>query len=94
MSNAQINQGIKIALGESGHRIIERTADYSGRDKHSHLFKHACNENHEHINLDSIKVIDSGYHHKKFKRKISEAFYIKQYKPTLNTQEQSISQYH
>ena len=77
-------------LGETGRRIIERTADHSGKDKHSHLFKHACNENHKHIDLDNIKVIDSGYHNNRFKRKISEALYIKQYKPTLNTQEQSI----
>ena len=77
-------------LGETGHRIIERTADHSDKDKHSHLFKHACNENHKHIDLDNIKVIDSGYHNNRFKRKISEALYIKQYKPTLNTQEQSI----
>ena len=77
-------------LGETDHRIIERTADHSDKDKHSHLFKHACNENHKHIDLDNIKVIDSGYHNNRFKRKISEALYIKQYKPTLNTQEQAI----
>ena len=77
-------------LSETGRRIIERTADHSGKDKHSHLFKHVCNENHKHIHLDIIKVIDSGYHKNRFRRKISEALYIKQYKPTLNTQEQSI----
>ena len=77
-------------LGETGCRIIERTADHSGKDKNSHLFKHACNENHKHIDLDNIKVIDSGYHNNRFKRKIFEALYIKQYKPMLNTQEQSI----
>ena len=42
-------------LGETGRRIIERTADHSGKDKHSHLFKHACNENHKHIDLGDIK---------------------------------------
>ena len=77
-------------LGETGHRIIERTADHCDKDKHSHLLKHACNENHKHIDLDNRKVIYSGYHNNRFKRKISEALYIKQYKPTLNTQEQSI----
>ena len=77
-------------LGETGRRIIERTADHSGKDKHSHLFKHACNEKHKHVDLDNIKVIDSGYHNKRFKIKIFEALYIKQYKPILNTQEQSI----
>ena len=42
------------------------------------------------IETDNRKVIDSGYHSNRFKRKISEALYIKQYKPMLNTQEQSI----
>ena len=49
-----------------------------------------CNENHKHVNLVNIKVTDSGYHNNRFKRKMSEALYIKQHKPTLNTQEQSI----
>ena len=63
---------------------------HNGKDKHSHLFKRVCNEKHKHVDLDNIKVIDSGYHNKIFKRKISQALYIKQYKPTLSTQEQSI----
>ena len=41
-------------LDETGHRIIERAADHSDKDKHSHLFKHACNENHKHVDLDCM----------------------------------------
>ena len=77
-------------LGETSRRIIERVADHSGKGKHSHLFKHTCNENHKHVDLDNIEAIDSGYHNNRLKRKISETLYIKQYKPTLNTREQSI----
>ena len=77
-------------LGETGGRIIGSTADHSDKEKHSHWFKHACNENHKHVDLDNLKVIDSGHHNNRFKRKISEALYIKPYKPTLNTQLQSI----
>ena len=47
-------------LGETGRRIIERTADHSGKDKHSDLFKHACSKSHKHNDIDNIKVIDSG----------------------------------
>ena len=72
-------------LGETGRRIIERAADHSSKDKHSHLFKHACYENHKNVDLDNIKVIDSGYHNNRFKRKISETLYIKQYKPTKHS---------
>lgn len=48
--------------------------------------KHACNENHKYVDLDNIETIDSGYYNNRFKRKISEALYIKQYKLSLNTQ--------
>ena len=61
---------------KTGRRIIERTADHNGRDKHSHLFKHACNEHHKHIDLDNKKIIESGYHNNGFKRKISEALFL------------------
>ena len=77
-------------LDETGCRIIETAADHSEKDKHSHLFKHACNKNRKHLDLDNIKVIDSGYQNNKFKRKISEALFTKQFKTMLNTQEQSI----
>ena len=77
-------------LGEPGRRIIETTADHSGKDKHSHLFKRACNESHKQVDLDNIKVIDSGYHNNRFETNISETIYIKEYKPMLNTQEKSM----
>ena len=37
-----------------------------------------------------MKIIDSSFHGNKFKQKISEALYIKQYQPSLNSQEQSV----
>ena len=40
----------------------------------------------KHIDFDNIGISDSGYYNNRFKRKVSEALYIKQYKPTLNTQ--------
>ena len=43
-------------LGETGRRIIERTADHSGKDKRSHLYKHVCNENHNHIELAGVDI--------------------------------------
>ena len=75
-------------LRETGKRIIERSADHCGKDKQSHLLRHALNNNHKIVDLKDFKIIDSSYHNNRFKRKISEALYIKQYKPSLNTQEQ------
>ena len=77
-------------LRETGKRIIERSADHCGKDKQSHLLRHALNNNHKIVDLKDFKIIDSSYHNNRFKRKISEALYIKEYKPSLNTQEQSV----
>ena len=70
-------------------RIIERSADHCDKDKQSHLLRHLLNNNHKTVDLKDFKIIDSSYHNNRFKRKISEALYIKQYKPSQNTQEQS-----
>ena len=47
-------------------------------------------QNHWHIDLGNMKIIDSSFHKNKLKWKISEALYIKQYWPSLNSQEQSL----
>ena len=81
-------------LGETGRKIIERSADHCGKDKQSHLLSHALNNNDKTEDLKDFKIIDSSYHNNRFKRKISEALYIKQYKSSLNTQEQSVQLKH
>ena len=55
----------------------------------SHLLKHALTQNHQHNDLGNMKIIDSSFHNNKLKQKISEA-YIKQYRPSLNSEEQSV----
>ena len=42
-------------LGETGERIIERSADNCGKDKQSHLLIHALNT----VDLKDFKMIDS-----------------------------------
>ena len=61
-----------------------------GKDKESRLLKHALISNHSVIDLKDLKIIDKNYHRNKYKRKISEALYIKQYRPLLNSQEYSV----
>ena len=72
-------------LGETGRRVIERVDDHAGKDKQSHLLKHALLRNHRRFDLSNTKINDSSFHGNKFKRKISEAPYIKQYRPSLNS---------
>ena len=72
-------------LGETGHKIIEEIAHDAGKDNQSHLLKHALTRNHQHVDTGNMKIIDSSFHNNKLKQKISEAFYIKQYRPSLNS---------
>ena len=63
-------------FGETGRRI-KRAADHCGKGKQSHLLKHAVISNHPVVDLKDLKVIENNYLGNKYKRKISEAFYIK-----------------
>ena len=74
----------KDYLSETGRRLMERAADHCGKDKQSHLLKRALISNHPVVDFKDLKIIDKNYHGNKYKRKISEALYIKQYRPLLS----------
>ena len=46
--------------------------------------------NHALVTLDDFTILNSGYKHNKFKRKISEALFIKSNRPNLNKQDTSV----
>ena len=76
-------------VGETDRRIEERIVDHNKHDKNSHLLKHSREKNHQHVWENNFKVLDNNYR-SNFKRKISEAVFIKQLKPSLNVKEKSI----
>ena len=41
-------------IGEVIRRIEERVIDQNGRDKSSHLYKHAIERDHQHVNLSNL----------------------------------------
>ena len=63
--------------------------DKSQCDKNSHLLKHSREKNHQHVWENDFKVLGNTYC-SNFKRKITEALFIKQLKPSLNVKEKSI----
>ena len=69
---------------ETGRRLMERVNEHSGKDINSHMFKHSMAANHSTVTLDDFTVLRSGYHNRKFKKKVSESLFIKQNRPTLN----------
>ena len=70
-------------IGETDRRIEDRIIDQNKRDKNSHLLKHFREKNHQHVRENDLIVLGNNYH-SNFKSKISEAFIMKQLKPSLN----------
>ena len=73
-------------VGESARRIREKIKDHNGRDHTSHSIEKL----HKNVNTIDFKIIDKNFHNNKRKRKIAETLWIKDLRPTLNTQEKSI----
>ena len=70
--------------------MIERVHKHNGKDVNSHVFKHSIETNHQTVTIDDFRVLKTGYRQKQFRRKLSEALFIKQNKPALNKQETSV----
>ena len=64
-------------IGKSRRRLEERTVEHAGRDNNSHVVKHTQWHDHGEITLDNIKILNRNYKNY-YKRKISEALFIKQ----------------
>ena len=76
--------------GESARRIIERVKDHGGRDTKSHVLKDSSEKEHVEVTQEDFKIIGSHFKNNRFKRKIAEALLIKQERPSLNVQDQSV----
>ena len=76
-------------VGESDRRIEEKIIDHNKRDKNSPLLKHSRDAGHNHVWYKDFKMLGNNYR-STFKRKISEALFIKQLKLSLNVKEKSI----
>ena len=75
-------------IGETGRRLEERAKEQSGSDFISHVVKHWLETGHPSIN--NFKILSKNSTNN-FKRQISEALYINQYKAPLNVQDKSVS---
>ena len=75
-------------IGETKRRISERIIDHNRRDKFSHVLHHSRDKKHSHVWTKDFKILGSNYS-STAKRKISESLFIREYSPTMNTQETS-----
>ena len=75
-------------IGDTGRRFEKRIHEHLATDKKSHVYKHVAQTGHL-IDQGNFEIISSGHDNYK-KRRISEALYIHQRKPTLNKQSESV----
>ena len=78
-------------VGETGRRLQDRVDEHSGKDSKSNILRHSYQENHKNVSRNNFQILGNGYKKMKFKRKLSEALYIKELRPSLNTQETSVA---
>ena len=57
--------------------------DHNGRDIHFHLLKHHMEKAHQYLQNKDFIILSSGIRNNSVKRKISEAFWIKDLRLTL-----------
>ena len=77
-------------IGETAKRLSEGVMDLAGRDTKSHIIRRYLNSNHETGNIENVKILNMGYNNITFKRRTSEALFVKQCDPSLNVQENSV----
>ena len=77
--------------GQTKCRIGKRIPQHEGKDRNSHLFRHAEKTKHKRVDSHLFKIIGKGYR-SDFARKISESLFIKKLKPDLNVQKDSYKQ--
>ena len=78
-----------IYVGEAGRRLSMRVDDHGGKDKKSHVLKHSVETGHKRITLNDTRILNKNFSNY-YKRKISEALFIKQKNPVLNIQDKSV----
>ena len=75
-------------IGETARRRTLRTEEHGGKDKNSWIFKHSSSTKHPRAKDSHFEVLASNYDNKR-KRRLAEAMYIRDMKPTLNIQKES-----
>ena len=75
-------------IGETARRIVLRAEDHTGKDKNSHIFQHSSSTKHPRAKEANFEVLASNYPNRR-KRKLAEAMFIRDEKPSLNIQKDS-----
>ena len=77
-------------IGETARHIHECIKDHNGRDHKSHMLKHSIEKHLDNMTEESFKITAKNFKITKWKRKISESFWIRDLRPSLNAQDKSV----
>ena len=75
-------------IGETARRRVIRTEEHGGRDKQSWIFKHSSTTKHPKAKDENFEVLATNYADRR-RRKLAEAMFIRDEKPSLNVQRDS-----
>ena len=75
-------------IGETGRRKTVRTGEHGGKDAESWVFKHSSTKRHPRAKESDFEVLATNYSDRR-KRKLAEAMFIRDLKPSLNKQKES-----
>lgn len=75
-------------VGETGRRKEVRTSEHGGKDKESWIYKHSMKTKHPKAKDKNFHILGTNYDNRR-KRRIAEAMFIRDMKPTLNKQKDS-----
>ena len=75
--------------GETKCRMQKRNIQHNSKDEKSHILIHSKKTKHRRVWMKDFKILGRGYS-SDFKRKISEALFIKKMKPDLNIQKEAL----
>ena len=78
--------------GETNCRLQKRVIQHNKKDEKSHILIHSKKTKHRRVWMKDFKILGNGYS-SKYKRKISEALFIKRLKPDLNIQKEALKLY-
>ena len=75
-------------IGETGRREELRTGDHGGKDKESWIYKHSVETKHPKAKQKDFRILATNYEDRR-KRRLAEAMFIRDLKPSLNKQKDS-----
>ena len=75
-------------IGETARRKTRRTKEHASKEKNSYIFQHSTKTKHPRAREENFKVLATNYQDRR-KRKLAEAMYIRDLKPSLNKQKDS-----